>query len=155
MEMAILWTIVIAYMIFIFFKGVSKVKEIETTDDFLVAGRSVTWPAVRPGCARRSASTGRRTAWTYATPVLACGRCRRRQARCRPARSPAGHGSGYVAARMSSGGSGSRGTRPSRRTGRMCRGGVRRQGARGGPQGGARAAVLSRTAAPEGGSMHR
>ena len=39
----IVWAIVVAYMIFIFFKGVSKVREIETTDDFLVAGRSVRW----------------------------------------------------------------------------------------------------------------
>lgn len=39
----IIWIIVAAYMTFIFFKGVSKVKEIDSTDDFLVAGRSVKW----------------------------------------------------------------------------------------------------------------
>ena len=39
----IVWLIVTAYMAFIFIKGVSKVREIETTDDFLVAGRSVRW----------------------------------------------------------------------------------------------------------------
>lgn len=39
----ILWGIVIAYMIFIFFKGVSKARQIGTTDDFLVAGRNVRW----------------------------------------------------------------------------------------------------------------
>ena len=39
----IMWIIIVSYMLFIFFKGVSKVKEIETTDDFLVAGRSVRW----------------------------------------------------------------------------------------------------------------
>lgn len=39
----IVLAIVIAYMLFIFFKGISKAKEIETTDDFLVAGRSVKW----------------------------------------------------------------------------------------------------------------
>ncbi|MBN1575516.1 MAG: sodium:solute symporter family protein [Chitinispirillaceae bacterium] len=41
--MWIVWTIVAGYMLFVFTKGVSKVKEIETTDDFLVAGRSVKW----------------------------------------------------------------------------------------------------------------
>lgn len=39
----IVWAIVVAYMVFIFFKGISKAKEIETTDDFLVAGRAVPW----------------------------------------------------------------------------------------------------------------
>lgn len=39
----IVWIIVAAYMLFIFFKGISKAKEIESTDDFLVAGRSVKW----------------------------------------------------------------------------------------------------------------
>ncbi len=43
METMVLWLIIAAYMIFIFAKGVSKVKEIETTDDFLVAGRNVGW----------------------------------------------------------------------------------------------------------------
>ncbi|MBN1757762.1 MAG: sodium:solute symporter family protein [Chitinispirillaceae bacterium] len=43
METAILWVIVIGYMTFIFIKGVSKVKEIDTTDDFLLAGRNVGW----------------------------------------------------------------------------------------------------------------
>ncbi|MEA2030119.1 MAG: sodium:solute symporter family protein [candidate division Zixibacteria bacterium] len=42
-ERLILWTIVIAYMIFIFVKGVTKAKSIETTDDYLVAGRNVNW----------------------------------------------------------------------------------------------------------------
>ncbi|MEZ5360569.1 MAG: sodium:solute symporter family protein [Candidatus Zixiibacteriota bacterium] len=42
-ERFILWGIVIAYMIFIFFKGVSKARHIGTTDDFLVAGRNVRW----------------------------------------------------------------------------------------------------------------
>ncbi|MDZ7860189.1 MAG: sodium:solute symporter family protein [Candidatus Krumholzibacteriota bacterium] len=39
----ILWGIIIAYMAFIFIKGVSKAKKIEDSDDFLVAGRGVTW----------------------------------------------------------------------------------------------------------------
>jgi Na+/proline symporter len=39
----ILWAIVIGYMIFIFTKGVLKVKKVGTTDDFLVAGRNVGW----------------------------------------------------------------------------------------------------------------
>ncbi len=39
----IIWIIVAAYMLFIFVKGVSKAREIESTDDFLVAGRSVNW----------------------------------------------------------------------------------------------------------------
>ncbi|MBN2036263.1 MAG: sodium:solute symporter family protein [Chitinispirillaceae bacterium] len=41
--MVVLWIIIIAYMIFIFIKGISKAREIETADDFLVAGRSVRW----------------------------------------------------------------------------------------------------------------
>jgi len=39
----ILWAIVIAYMLFVFFKGVMKVRKIGSTDDFLVAGRNVNW----------------------------------------------------------------------------------------------------------------
>jgi Na+/proline symporter len=39
----ILWAIVIAYMIFIFFKGVSKAGSVGDTDDFLVAGRNIGW----------------------------------------------------------------------------------------------------------------
>ncbi len=39
----ILWAIVIGYMAFVFVKGVSKVRHVGTSDDFLVAGRNVTW----------------------------------------------------------------------------------------------------------------
>ncbi len=39
----ILWAIVIAYMLFVFFKGVAKARSIGNTDDFLVAGRNVRW----------------------------------------------------------------------------------------------------------------
>ncbi|MBD3380764.1 MAG: hypothetical protein GF404_01065 [candidate division Zixibacteria bacterium] len=39
----ILWAIVIGYMIFIFTKGVMKVKKVGNSDDYLVAGRNVTW----------------------------------------------------------------------------------------------------------------
>ncbi|MEA3297814.1 MAG: hypothetical protein U9R56_08120, partial [candidate division Zixibacteria bacterium] len=39
----ILWSIVIGYMLFVFIKGVMKVKKIDTTDDYLVAGRNVNW----------------------------------------------------------------------------------------------------------------
>ena len=39
----ILWGIVIAYMLFIFVKGVLKVRRIGDADDFLVAGRNVRW----------------------------------------------------------------------------------------------------------------
>jgi Na+/proline symporter len=39
----ILWAIVIAYMAFIFFKGVSKVRKVGDADDFLVAGRNIGW----------------------------------------------------------------------------------------------------------------
>lgn len=37
------WAIVVAYLAFIFFKGVGKAKKIEGVDDFLVAGRNVGW----------------------------------------------------------------------------------------------------------------
>jgi len=39
----ILWGIVIAYMLFVFFKGVMKAKRIGDADDYLVAGRNVSW----------------------------------------------------------------------------------------------------------------
>ena len=39
----ILWTIVIGYMLFVFIKGVLKVRQVDTTDDYLVAGRNVNW----------------------------------------------------------------------------------------------------------------
>ena len=39
----ILWTIVIGYMLFVFFKGVNKARKIGNTDDYLVAGRNVRW----------------------------------------------------------------------------------------------------------------
>ncbi len=39
----ILWTIVAAYVAFIFTKGVLKVRKISNADDFLVAGRNVGW----------------------------------------------------------------------------------------------------------------
>ncbi len=39
----LLWAIVIAYMAFVFIKGVLKVRKIGTSDDFLVAGRNVKW----------------------------------------------------------------------------------------------------------------
>ena len=39
----ILWAIVISYMLFIFIKGVMKVRKVGNTDDFLVAGRNVRW----------------------------------------------------------------------------------------------------------------
>ena len=39
----ILWAIVIAYMVFIFVKGISKARKIRDTDDFLVAGRNIGW----------------------------------------------------------------------------------------------------------------
>ncbi len=42
-ERLILWGIVIAYMVFIFVKGVSKARSIGSTDDFLIAGRNVRW----------------------------------------------------------------------------------------------------------------
>ncbi len=37
------WTILALYLGFIFFKGVSKVRKINSSDDFLVAGRNVPW----------------------------------------------------------------------------------------------------------------
>ncbi len=39
----ILWTIVIGYMLFVFIKGVMKAKKVDSTDDYLVAGRNVSW----------------------------------------------------------------------------------------------------------------
>ncbi|NLT68338.1 MAG: sodium:solute symporter family protein [Acidobacteria bacterium] len=39
----ILWGIVVAYIVFIFLKGVSKARMIGNTDDFLVAGRNIGW----------------------------------------------------------------------------------------------------------------
>lgn len=39
----ILWAIVIGYMLFVFIKGVMKVRKVSSTDDFLVAGRNVSW----------------------------------------------------------------------------------------------------------------
>lgn len=42
-DQLILWAIVIAYMIFIFTKGVMKVKKIDDADDFLIAGRNIGW----------------------------------------------------------------------------------------------------------------
>lgn len=42
-DRVILWAIVIGYMLFVFIKGVMKVKKVGSTDDFLVAGRNVSW----------------------------------------------------------------------------------------------------------------
>jgi len=39
----ILWGVVASYMVFIFVKGVMKAREIGDADDFLVAGRNVSW----------------------------------------------------------------------------------------------------------------
>ncbi len=39
----ITWGVVAVYITFIFIKGVSKVKKIHDTDDFLVAGRNIGW----------------------------------------------------------------------------------------------------------------
>jgi len=39
----ILWAIVIGYMLFIFIKGVLKVRHVGSSDDYLVAGRNVRW----------------------------------------------------------------------------------------------------------------
>jgi Na+/proline symporter len=39
----ILWGIVVGYMLFVFIKGVLKVRHVGNTDDFLVAGRNVGW----------------------------------------------------------------------------------------------------------------
>lgn len=37
------WAIVVAYLIFIFAKGLAKAKKVQGVDDFLVAGRNVGW----------------------------------------------------------------------------------------------------------------
>lgn len=37
------WAIVIAYLVFIFVKGVGKARKVRSVDDFLVAGRNVGW----------------------------------------------------------------------------------------------------------------
>ena len=42
----LLWIIVLGYMVFIFTKGVLKVKKIGNADDFLVAGRNIGWFAL-------------------------------------------------------------------------------------------------------------
>lgn len=42
-DQALLWLIVIAYMVFVFAKGVSKARNVGDSDDFLVAGRNVGW----------------------------------------------------------------------------------------------------------------
>ena len=39
----VIWGIVVAYLIFIFVKGISEVKKIRGVDDFLVAGRNIGW----------------------------------------------------------------------------------------------------------------
>lgn len=39
----IMWGIVIAYLSFVFLKGVLKVRHVSNTDDFLVAGRNIGW----------------------------------------------------------------------------------------------------------------
>jgi len=39
----VLWAIVLAYMVFIFVKGVAKARKIGDSDDFLVAGRNIGW----------------------------------------------------------------------------------------------------------------
>lgn len=39
----ILWAIVIGYFLFVFIKGIMKVKKVHSTDDFLIAGRNVRW----------------------------------------------------------------------------------------------------------------
>lgn len=44
--MLILWGIIIAYMLFIFIKGVRKVAVVKDSDDFLVAGRNTGWFAL-------------------------------------------------------------------------------------------------------------
>ena len=58
-----------------------------------LADRTGTWPAVRAGWARPSASTGPRTARTRAIPRHRCGSARDHRRR-RPARSAGGRGSG-------------------------------------------------------------
>ena len=92
-----------------------------------------TWPAGRPGCARRLTSTGRWTVRTSASPIRRCACAGRRRAP-RPVRqkerSPAGHGSESRPRPRCRGGSGLRASRPSRRTGRLCRDGGGRQGSR-------------------------
>lgn len=42
----ILWAIVTGYIVFIFFKGVLKAKEVKSSDDYLVAGRNIGWFAL-------------------------------------------------------------------------------------------------------------
>ena len=42
-ERVILWSIVVAYILFVFSKGVWKARKIHNSDDFLVAGRNVGW----------------------------------------------------------------------------------------------------------------
>ncbi len=42
-DQLILWIIVIGYVLFVFIKGVVKVRQVGSTDDFLVAGRNVGW----------------------------------------------------------------------------------------------------------------
>ncbi len=45
-EQLIEWAIIIAYMSFIFGKGVLKYREIGNSDDYLVAGRNTPWPLI-------------------------------------------------------------------------------------------------------------
>jgi len=45
-DLTIIWIISGLYVAFVFFKGVSKVRQIHSVDDFLVAGRSVGWFAL-------------------------------------------------------------------------------------------------------------
>jgi len=45
-DLTIIWIIAGLYVSFVFFKGVSKVRQIHSVDDFLVAGRSVGWFAL-------------------------------------------------------------------------------------------------------------
>jgi Na+/proline symporter len=42
-EQVTLWVIVAAFMAFIFFKGMGKARNVDHSDDFLVAGRNVGW----------------------------------------------------------------------------------------------------------------
>ena len=78
----------------------------------------------RPGCARRSTSTGRWTARTSASPSRRCA-CAGRTRVPRPVRqikrSSAARGSGSRPRPRCRGGSGLRASRPSRRTGGRCR----------------------------------
>lgn len=39
----IVWAIIVAYLSFVFFKGVLKARHVSNTDDFLVAGRNIGW----------------------------------------------------------------------------------------------------------------